>query len=82
MLLPTKHLREDRTLLAVGAEVLRLLPEPRTISRLWDDFQTRRADDPDRASVTYDWFVLAVDMLYALGLVDFNRGRLTRTSPA
>ncbi len=82
MLLPTKHLREDRTLLAVGADVLRLLPEPRTVSRLWDDFQARRTDNPDLAPVTYDWFVLALDMLHALGLVDFNRGRLVRTSLA
>ena len=78
MLLPTKHLREDRTLLAIGADVLRLLGEPKTVSRLWDDLQGRRAAEDSMAPVTYDWFVLALDLLFALGLVDFQRGRIAR----
>ncbi|MEZ4447871.1 MAG: ABC-three component system middle component 6 [Nannocystaceae bacterium] len=82
MILPTKHLREDRTLLAIGADVLRLLGESKTVSRLWDDFQRRRDDDDANSTVTYDWFVLALDLLFALGLVDFQRGRILRTRPA
>lgn len=81
MILPTKHLREDRTLLAIGADVLRLLGESKTVSRLWDDFQRRRDDDDASSTVTYDWFVLALDLLFALGLVDFQRGRILRTRP-
>lgn len=82
MILPTKHLREDRTLLAIGADVLRLLGESKTVSRLWDDFQRRHDDDDANSTVTYDWFVLALDLLFALGLVDFQRGRILRTRPA
>lgn len=78
MLLPTKHLRDDRTLLAVGADVLRLLAEPKTVSRLWDELQKHRTEE-SLSAVSYDWFVLALDFLFALGLVDFQRGRLFRT---
>lgn len=52
MILPTKHLREDRTLLAIGADVLRLLGESKTVSRLWDDFQRWRADDDGGSTVS------------------------------
>ena len=39
MILPTKHLREDQALIAVGAELLGLLDEPKTVSRLWDELR-------------------------------------------
>lgn len=82
MILPTKHLREDRTLLAIGAHLLRLLGQSKTVSRLWDDLQRRGAEDEASATVTYDWFILSLDLLYTLGLVEFERGRISRTRPA
>ena len=36
MILPGKHLRQDRALLAIGAELLVHLDEPRTVSELWE----------------------------------------------
>ena len=36
MILPTKHIRPDRALIGVGAEVLGLLVQPMTVSGLWD----------------------------------------------
>ncbi|MEL6758697.1 MAG: ABC-three component system middle component 6, partial [Pseudomonadota bacterium] len=37
MILPTKHLRPERALITVGAEMLVKLKRPATVSRLWDD---------------------------------------------
>lgn len=74
MILPSKHLSEDRALITIGAEVLKLLTEPKTVSRLWTEVK-READ----AAITYDWFVLGLDVLYAIGLVEFSRGRVART---
>lgn len=34
MILPTKHVRSDRALIGVGAEVLDILKRPLTMSRL------------------------------------------------
>jgi hypothetical protein len=78
VILPSKHLGADRALLTVGAEILRLLREPKTVSRLWADLKRRRADS---APIMYDWFVLGLDLLFAMGLVDFERGRVTRVEP-
>jgi len=79
MILPSKHLREDRALLTIGADLLQLLGEPKTVSRLWSDTQRRReAASP----VSYDWFVLALDLLFAMGLVVFERGRVQKTRSA
>src|SRR3546814_4724307 len=57
MILPTKHIRPDRALLAVGADVLGCLREPMTVSRLWDEIRAARADRTVSAPISYDWFV-------------------------
>jgi len=78
VILPTKHLREDRALISIGAELLSLLNEPKTVSRLWDELRRSRADRPDSSSVPFDWFILALDLLYLLGTIDLERGRLSK----
>lgn len=79
MILPTKHLPEGRALLVLGAEVLDSLDEPRTVSGLWEHFRDGVGPNaPPRT--TYDWFVLALDMLYTIGAVRFEDGRLARSS--
>ena len=42
MILPTKRLPQDRTLLFVGAQVLELLKAPATVSRIWDQLKKQR----------------------------------------
>lgn len=75
MILPTKGISADVALLSVGANVLALLPEPKTVSRVWDELVKDTAGQP---AMTYDWFVLALDMLFAMGLLELERGRLRR----
>ncbi len=75
MILPTKGIAPDVALLTVGGKVLALLGEPKTVSRVWDEL-TRSMKTP--ANITYDWFVLALDMLHAMGLLKLDRGRLHR----
>jgi hypothetical protein len=79
VILPSKHLGADRALITVGAELLALLREPKTVSRLWIDLKSRRADT---VPIMYDWFVLGLDMLFALGLIEFERGRVARVEPS
>ena len=42
MILPGKHLRPDRSLLGIGAEILDILDQEQTISELWQRLQDRR----------------------------------------
>lgn len=74
MILPTKGVAPRQALLTLGGEILRQLTESKTVSRLWDDF---RKSDHDRG-VTFDWFVLSLDLLYAMGIVELERGRVRR----
>lgn len=76
MILPTKGIPPRKALISIGGEILRLLTDAKTVSRLWDDFRKRR--EPGIES-TFDWFILGLDLLFALGAVEFDRGRVRPT---
>ncbi|MCY3690097.1 MAG: hypothetical protein OXI17_08205 [Gammaproteobacteria bacterium] len=78
MILPTKHILPDRALLGVGAEVLGVLKRPMTVSMLWDEIRSRRSVDEPNAVLDYRWFVLALDLLYIIGAVEFDRGLIQK----
>lgn len=77
MILPTKGLSPRRCLLNVGAEVLTHLDRPKPIGRLWTDL----SKEERHAALTYPWFVLALDMLFALDLVTMRGNRVERHRP-
>ena len=79
MILPTKHIPPDRSLIGVGAEVLTLLTQPMTVSRLWDELRARRAA-ASQALVDYKWFVLALDLLFMIGAVRLDQRLLRRVA--
>lgn len=81
MILPTKHIRSDRALIGVGGEILRLLTQPMTVSRLWDEVREARATYAPSSPMSYEWFVLALDLLFMMGAVNLDRGVLYRASP-
>ena len=80
MILPTKHIRPDRALLTVGGDLLVTLREPMTVSRLWDDVRAKRGDSGEPAPINYDWFVLALDLLFMIGAIELDRGLLRKTT--
>ncbi|WP_020469846.1 ABC-three component system middle component 6 [Zavarzinella formosa] len=80
MILPTKRLSQDRSLLYVGAEILRLLDEPKTVSRIWQELQSARSAQSELTSLTYDWFVLSLDLLFLIHAIRNERGRLEKAA--
>ncbi|MDO5286941.1 MAG: hypothetical protein Q4G45_09015 [Actinomycetia bacterium] len=72
MLLPTKGISPDRALLSVGGTLVELLQTPATVSGLWERFQARTASQGRGQRVTFDWFALALSMLFAVGVVRWN----------
>ena len=80
MILPSKHLPQDRALLTVGRHVLTFLARPKTVSALWEELNQQNpglgATRPRR--ITYDWFVLALDLLYSLGTIELENGLVAR----
>jgi hypothetical protein len=80
MILPTKHLPENRSLIGVGGSILSLLAvRERTVSATWEAFSELRGED---ASVSFDWFILGLDLLFAIGAVELDRGVLRKRSAA
>lgn len=77
MILPAKHLRQDRALLSVGAEILTALQgEGRTVSELWERCRTARS--VSSAPLSFDWFVLALCFLHAIRSIELEAGVVTR----
>jgi hypothetical protein len=79
MILPTKMLPPSRCLVGIGAEILRHLDEPKAVSRLWPEFQHAFEASPGLSPVAFSWFVLGLDLLFTLGAVRLDRGRLAKS---
>ena len=75
MILPSKHIPAERSLLAVGALLLGHLGRPLTLSRLWE----RVRENPIVRS--YDAFTLTLAFLYTVGAVEERDGRISRARP-
>ncbi len=78
MILPSKHLSQDRALLTVGAAVLRHLSHPVTVSELWEQLPRSVGDQKAPPPLRYDGFVLALDLLFLIGAVELRDGLLVR----
>jgi len=72
MILPTKHIPADQCLMSVGATLLENLHSPKSISKLWEDVKSIACIG------TYERFILGMDFLFIVGLVDFNRGKVEK----
>jgi hypothetical protein len=72
MILPTKHIPLDRSLLGAGAVILLLLEAPLTPTAIWD----RASRAPEIG--TYGRFVLTLDFLYAVGAIDMLDGLVVK----
>ena len=73
MIVPTKGVSSSRALITVGGEIIDALEQPMTVSGLWDVICDKYSEPPD-AKIGFDWYVLALDMLFALGVVGFGDG--------
>lgn len=80
MILPAKHLKPDRSLLGIGSEILTELEDEQTVSELWERLQAARATQSK--SISFDWFVVALSFLYAIGTIDYSDGIVSARSPS
>jgi hypothetical protein len=76
MILPAKHLKQDRALIGVGGEILAALTGEQTVSELWEVVQQRRLQVV--SPLSFDWFVLALSFLFAIDAVSLEKGILTK----
>ncbi|MEU4579472.1 ABC-three component system middle component 6 [Nonomuraea sp. ATR24] len=74
MIVPTKGVAPQRALLAVGAQiVIATERQPVTINQAWRRLLAWREANDHRAPLTFWWFALSLDLLFAMGLVELER---------
>lgn len=75
MMVPTKGVAPQRALLAVGAQiVLATERRPVTVTQAWRRLLAWREEHRHLAPIPFWWFALALDVLFAMGLVDLDDG--------
>jgi hypothetical protein len=82
MILPSKHLAQNRALLTVGGRILVFLTRPKTVSALWESVneQAQNTGPASLGRISYDWFLLALDLLYTLNAIELNDGLIKRSA--
>ncbi len=74
MITPTKGISPQRALLSVAAQIVESLNEPMTVSQLWQALLAWRADKGASEALSFTWYSYSLDVLFAMGLIDFNDG--------
>ncbi|MBY3249902.1 hypothetical protein ELI54_08300 [Rhizobium ruizarguesonis] len=76
MILPSKFLPAERSLIVVGGEVLNVIKDsPKSVSEVWEHV---RGDRNKRGlTLGFDWFTLALTFLYTVHMIDMKDGLLT-----
>jgi hypothetical protein len=70
MILPTKHTTLSESLLGLGSYILSQLDKPKTVDDLWGSFIKVNNTPKYPASHTFDSFLLSIDFLFILGLIN------------
>jgi len=74
VILPTKHISEEYSVLGAGATVLRHLDSPQTVSSLWEFVR-------NAPGINFYWrFILTLDLLFAIGALDLTEGLIVRNN--
>lgn len=67
--MPDKHIKFGESLLGLGSQVLVLLSKPKSIDELWYSFRVLIENNGFPTDHTFEHLVLAVDVLYTIGLI-------------
>jgi hypothetical protein len=73
MILPNKHIPLNRSLLAIGGQILEIISErPRSVSTTWEKLRSRNN------MTSFEQFTLAASFLFAIGAMEFDGDSLKR----
>jgi hypothetical protein len=80
--LPSKFVSADQALVTLGGQVLVVLEQSKTISSTWEAVKDWRIGHGIDAPVPFWWFAIALDTLYAMGVISLTDGLLRREALA
>ncbi len=72
MILPNKYIKENEALIGAGTILLNLLSGEKALSDLWESVK----EIPNIGN--YERFVLSLDLLFILGLIEFRNNKLIK----
>lgn len=71
--MPSKYLKEDEALIGVSAALLSLIEGNGNLSEIWESAKKIKAIG------SFERFILALNFLYLLDLVDLHENKIVRT---
>lgn len=74
MILPDKFIKLSDSMIGIGALMLPKLDNKNTVTSLWNEVRSM----PEISN--YEIFILALDFLFILDLIEFNEGLLRKRS--
>jgi len=78
MIFPSKHLSPNRALITIAAEVYECIQGKQTVSSIWEEYKKSLNSTFRISEVSFDWFILSVDLLFLMGLIDSYDGYIIR----
>ena len=72
MIMPNKCLKQEDTLLGSSSLIFNNLNDKEKLSELWDKVKQ------EEAIYNFERFILSLDMLYLLGIINFNENSLIK----
>jgi hypothetical protein len=78
MILPSKHIRNCESLIGLGSILINKLDQPKTIDELWSDFEQINNTKDCPTLHSFDNVILALDLLFVLGKIQFNEKQIIR----
>lgn len=74
MILPTKHISVENSLIGLGGIVLQHIGQPIPVSLLWDEVR----ELPEVA--TFERFTLSLDLLFIMNIIEFRDNKIRRVA--
>ncbi len=73
MLMPAKHVNLSESILGLSSFILKRLHKPTAVDSLWNEFTSATETNEYPAYHSFENFILAIDFLYILGLININK---------
>nr|WP_304220270.1 ABC-three component system middle component 6 [Fredinandcohnia onubensis] len=74
MILPQKHIKLSESIFAMGAIILSLLDNQKSIGidELWETLKRKNHNEKIIDNYSFDKFIISLDYLFTIGTIDTN----------
>jgi len=69
MILPNKYIKNGESLMGVSSLLLHLIKGEASVDKLWLEYRTYCTNEKIQYKVSFDNFLLAIDLLFIIGAI-------------